>query len=283
MRPTPRLAILLASGFLALGGCILTPGGVQLLELHFGLSETVVSGAESLVHQQLLPAEVVLKKHQVRVSGLLSGSASQPERIDVLVTAEDAGNGKVYDRFRLKVELRPDGGFSATGKWRKNIRPDTLLKVFVTPVGGDLPEGAEVDLCVHMTRSKAALRDLLDCAPGTLLLPPAFELELDSVGFHELFSEPGAFPKDLGPTAGRELVVALRDVTRPDQQCPDEIPWDGCATVDWDDVAGTRNVPPGGGYFDNRIRVTTESGPLDLYLNRELGLSREQDDDFALQ
>lgn len=278
----PAFAAFAIAVALLAGGCVLTPAGLQLLELHFALSEKLVDGEEALVQQQVLPAEVVLKKYSVRVGGRLSGAVELPERIDVLVTAEDVANGKVYDRFRLKIDIEPDGGFSATGRWKKNIRAGTLLSVFLTPVGADL-ENAEVDLCVHTTKDKTLLAQVADCSPGTFSLPPAFELELDSVGFHEIIEVEGGFPKNLGSTSGRELVVALRDVNRPDQTCPEEVPWDGCASVDWDDVDGTRNAPPGGGYFDNRIRVRTENGPLDLYLNRELGLSREQDDDFALQ
>lgn len=205
-----------------------------------------------------------------------------PDRIEVLVTSEDE-NGKVYDRATFDARLRDDGGFVVTRKWKKNVDAETTMSVFVTPIGGDLPKGLDVDLCVRVAKQKNTLSRVADCAPGSFDLPAAFELELDSVGFHELISVEGAFPQDLGATDGRELVVALRDVSRPRQTCPrDDVPWDGCASVDWDDVDGKRNAPPGGGYFENKLVIQTEDGKRELFLNRALGISPEIDDDFEL-
>lgn len=267
---------------LAVAGCVLVAPGIQILELHFELADELAEGVEALVHQQGLPSEVVLKKYFVRVGGRIAGATSLPERVDVLVTAESADDGKIYNRFKLKAKVDGDGGFAATAKWKKNIEPETLLSVFLTPVGADLAGDLGIDLCVHIAKKKSDLGQIADCAPGTFNLPAAYELELDSVGFHEPITVTGVFPADLGDTAGRELVVALRDEGRPNQVCPEEVPWDGCAAVDWDDVDGKRNAPPGGGYFENKVSMTTEDGRLVLFLNRSLTLERELDDDFAL-
>ncbi len=280
--PNSALALLLSIGALAAAGCILTPAGIQLLELHFGLSETLFEGEAALVHQQVIPGEVVLKKYQVRASGWIRGATNLPDRVDVLVTAEGVDDGKIYDRFKLKVKIDADGGFSATGKWKKNIQARTLLSAFLTPVGTDLSGDVDIDVCIQMTKLKGTLNQVADCAPGSFNLIATSDPDLQSPGYHEFITVEGAFPADLGATAGRELVVALRDKNRPGQVCPNEVPWDGCASVDWDDVDGARNAPAGGGYFENKLILSTESGRLVLFMNQALGLERELDDDFAL-
>ncbi len=276
---TSTLATCLPLVLLALAGCVLTPAGIQFLELRFALSRTLAAGEEALVHQQVFPAKVVLKKHHVRVSGRVAGAGGLPERLDLLVTSEDA-DGKVYNRFKLKLDIESDGGFSATGRWKKNIDAATLQSVFVTPIGADLPEDLAVQLCIHTSKQKATLAQAADCSQGVFDLVAANGF--DDPGFHELITISGEFPQGLGATAGRQLVVALRDAGRPDLICEIHHPSSGCATVDWDDFGGRRNTPPGGGYFANRVLLATEDGPLELFLNMDLGLGRELDDDFGL-
>ena len=54
------------------------------------------------------------------------------------------------------------------------------------------------------------------------------------------------------------LVLALRDVSRPDQRCDREHPLSGCATVDWSDF---------GGVCDKRHTVSLGAGVRNFFLS----------------
>lgn len=66
-----------------------------------------------------------------------------------------------------------------------------------------------------------------------------------------------------GPTTGRTIVVAIRDLTHVDRDqdalCPGSHPLDGCATVDY----GAFGIP-----HDNHLVVDGISGPVELHLHK---------------
>ncbi|MCZ6706803.1 MAG: hypothetical protein O7A71_02495 [Chloroflexi bacterium] len=93
-------------------------------------------------------------------------------------------------------------------------------------------------------------------AQGVLTVPAA--TSFDTAGFHERYELALAVPADLGSTLGSRLVLALRDVSRPDQRCDREHPLSGCATVDWSDF---------GGVFDNRLTLSLGAGERDFFLS----------------
>jgi hypothetical protein len=112
------------------------------------------------------------------------------------------------------------------------------------------------------------------------LLSGSFEVpaasSYDDPGFHELFSASAALPDALTATGPLRLVVALRDSSRPDQTCDQEHPISGCATVDWTDAKGRRNVPESG-VFDNSVRLFAAGDPQTYFLTEERGLDVEPD------
>lgn len=95
-------------------------------------------------------------------------------------------------------------------------------------------------------------------------------------GFHEVLAASHTLEADLGTTAGRMLVVELRDTSRPEQTCGSHHPLSGCATVDWSDALGRPKVPAGG-VFDNSVTVELESGPRTFYLSESGALNDEPD------
>ena len=107
-------------------------------------------------------------------------------------------------------------------------------------------------------------------AAGELRVPAA--IDSDEPGFHEVFFVLQRLRPDLAPTAGRRLVVTLRDLTRPGQQCASDEPEDGCVTIDWSaDPAEPRT--PANGLFVNRLRLTLEAGERDYFLSRTMALN----------
>ncbi len=114
----------------------------------------------------------------------------------------------------------------------------------------------------------------------TLLASGVFEVPaaraFGEPGFHEQYRFVHELPTGLEPTAGRVLVLALRDVGRPDQTCDQDHPLSGCVTVDWSDSGSRPKVPPGG-VFDNSIRVELTSGTATFYLSQTDRLADEPD------
>ncbi len=119
-------------------------------------------------------------------------------------------------------------------------------------------------------------------ASEQILAPGEFELAAANAfgepGFHEPFHFTHRLPADLGSTAGLRLVVALRDVTRPEQTCSSQHPLSGCATVDWSDAESRPNVPAGG-VFDNSLTVELRSGERTFFLS-EVGVLADTPDAF---
>lgn len=85
-----------------------------------------------------------------------------------------------------------------------------------------------------------------------------------------------ALPESLGPTAGKRLVIALRDANRPDVMCGTQHPLSGCATVDWSDALSRPNVPDTG-VFDNSIALQLSSGSRRFFLSESLALAAQPD------
>ena len=76
---------------------------------------------------------------------------------------------------------------------------------------------------------------------------------------HEVLTDSQTIPEDIAATAGRRLVLTLRDLGRPEETCDREHPLSGCATVDWSDFDGRPNVPPGC-VFEHRLLLQLASG-----------------------
>ena len=114
-------------------------------------------------------------------------------------------------------------------------------------------------------------------AEGTWELPAADAF--GAAGFHDVLEAAATLPADLGETAGRRLVLALRDVSRPGEVCGSEHPLSGCATVDWSDFEGRPGVPESG-VFENRVSFGTVAGESTLYLS-ETGVLAVEPDGFA--
>lgn len=79
--------------------------------------------------------------------------------------------------------------------------------------------------------------------------------------FNSAITLPHTAPADLGPTAGRLLVLSLRDASQPDQFCDPADPsgglFDGCAVVDWP-FPGRRGI--------NLVELALDSGDRTYHL-----------------
>ncbi len=102
----------------------------------------------------------------------------------------------------------------------------------------------------------SSLSSAIVLAQGVLTVPAA--TSFDTPGFHETYELVLVVPADIGSTLGSRLVLALRDVSRPDQRCDREHPLSGCATVDWSDF---------GGVFDNRLTLSLGAGERNFFLS----------------
>ena len=111
-------------------------------------------------------------------------------------------------------------------------------------------------------------------ASGTLDLPAA--LAFGDPGFHQVLTAQATLPNVAAP-AGAQLVLILRDLTRPNQSCDREHPLSGCATLDWSDSEGRPGVPPGG-VFEQRLTLALAGTPQDLFLSEQLGLESQPND-----
>lgn len=65
---------------------------------------------------------------------------------------------------------------------------------------------------------------------------------------------------------GRTVVLALRNVSRPDQRCTQDHPLGGCVTVDWADDPSRPHVPRSG-VFANTVAIRTAQGTELLHLH----------------
>jgi len=117
----------------------------------------------------------------------------------------------------------------------------------------------------------------IELAGGEFNLPAANAF--GEPGFHTAFTLTARVPDDLGTTAGAQIVVSLRDASRPQQTCNAHHPLSGCATVDWSDFEGRPNVPAGG-VFDNRLTLQLESGERSFFLS-QTGVLADVPDAFS--
>lgn len=145
--------------------------------------------------------------------------------------------------------------------------PFLALVVALLAACGDGDEGGAPQ---RTETQGAGERDVI--AAGVLELPAASSF--GAPGFHEVLMAQPSVPADIGPTAGRRLVLSLRDVGRPDQECSQQHPLSGCATVDWSDSPGRPNVPPDG-VFDNHLALELSTGPLTLFFHEDAELATE--------
>lgn len=164
----------------------------------------------------------------------------------------------------------------ATLALRRTALPSAVLGLALLAAacaGGDnrsaVPTESSTDATVE--RDEPAPSAL---AAGTFRVPAA--ASFGDPGFHEPVLITSVLPEELDSTADRTIVLALRDVTRPQQDCSREHPLSGCATVDWSDHEDRPNVPPGG-VFDNRITLQLASGPLTVFLSESGDLAAAPD------
>lgn len=106
---------------------------------------------------------------------------------------------------------------------------------------------------------------------GSFDLPAA--AAFGDAGFHETLTASTTAVASAGP--GR-LVLALRDLDRPDQTCDQEHPLSGCATVDWSDAEDRPNVPDGG-VFDNHVTLDVAGETTQLFLSESDALTTVPD------
>lgn len=108
-------------------------------------------------------------------------------------------------------------------------------------------------------------------AEGSFELPAA--AAFGDPGFHETLTASTTALADAGP--GR-LVLALRDLDRPDETCDQDHPLSGCATVDWSDAEGRPNVPEGG-VFDNHVSFEVAGETTQRFLSESDALATVPD------
>jgi hypothetical protein len=261
---------------LVAGGCVLTPAGFQAFHLDTALSELIPQDQATTIHRQILSAQVQTRRHFVRVSGRIETGGALPDSIRALAVAENFKTGVVYNRFRMNININPDGTFSKTARFKKNLKADTLQTFSIEPTGANLREGTRIVACVQVAKQRSKLATLATCRTlglqNTLRIPAAGNFQFNDLGFHFRARSSGNLPEILGPTTGRTLVFSLRDAGRPEMTCNDEHPLSGCATVDWDDFDT--------GHFTNKLTVMTSAGPRDYFLTMAMGLADELDDSF---
>jgi plastocyanin len=154
-----------------LAGCILVAGVFQALTLHFELSEPLLAGTPREVHAGFYPQGVSMKNFLVRASGQLSpaGGAALPGSVKVTVVNEDADSGRLTYRYSLTVKVKADGTFDASKKYKRDIAANTLQTVTLQAIGGDVPAGSELTLCVDVAKKKG------EFGPGCATAPSGDE------------------------------------------------------------------------------------------------------------
>ena len=88
----------------------------------------------------------------------------------------------------------------------------------------------------------------------------------------------GTIPVGVGATVGRDLIISLRDATRPEQVCPDDGLGgisEGCLVVDW--PAMIPDPEP----FPNRVTLDSTGPPLTLHLKRNFRLEAQPHPPFG--
>ena len=119
--------------------------------------------------------------------------------------------------------------------------PPTAIPPVVTPPTPTLPPAPS-----PTPRNRQMLAD------GTFDVPASFTF--NEPGFHFPIILTHTVPINLPPTAGKQLIISLRDQSSPTKVCADDTPSAGCATVDWQDDPSRPNVPATG-IFDNSLHL----------------------------
>lgn len=160
---TAVLAALLLTSCLAL-----TRGDVQAFRLFFTLNQTLADGQQVEAHSSVFPAEVKVRRNFVKLFGRFTPApgAALPDRIEIEVTLAALGSQQVYYTFRQEVAIDADGSFSATKRFLRNLKADTLQTVFVRPVGGALARDTKVAFCLEVSKKKVDLSADGTCGPG---------------------------------------------------------------------------------------------------------------------
>lgn len=99
---------------------------------------------------------------------------------------------------------------------------------------------------------------------------------LGEPGFHEPFSATQTIPSRIDPTKGKRLIIALRDLSRPQQKCDSDDPRSGCVTIDWSDDPSRAKLPRNG-VFDNSLTLQFASGAHTFYLTASGALADQPD------
>lgn len=115
--------------------------------------------------------------------------------------------------------------------------------------------------------SSGSMPDLPD-AEGGVIATASFTIPAGTVV--EEFSFTSTLDVVPGLLDGRNIIVAVTDVTHPDRNqddlCPGSHPLDGCATVDYGAFGNTH---------DNRISFEGADGPLSIHLYKDRSLQPE--------
>ncbi len=157
---------LLALASAVTSGCLLLNWGeeFQSLVLHFRLAAGIAEGLETEIHTGFYPQGVGLKKQFVQISGHIDVPAGGDMPNAVMArNSFQSSSGSTYLRLNVKVPVKANGNFSIIKRIKKDIRAESLHVVTIEPLGGELPEGAEITLCVDVSKKKADLKKKEDC------------------------------------------------------------------------------------------------------------------------
>lgn len=150
------------------------------------------------------------------------------------------------------------------------------LSTPATPAASGGEASATPTAPVDTATAERATRD----STAVVIATGAFDLPAASAfgtpGFHEVLrpADPIRVPAGFSSGGPLQLVLSLRDTSRPGQTCSNDHPLSGCATVDWSD-SPTRPKVPSSGVFDNSVTIELKSGPLKLFLS-ESGALQER-------
>jgi plastocyanin len=162
LRFWPALALALG-----LTACIaLAVGDVQAFRLFFTLDENLADGAQVEAYSSVFPADVKVRRDWVKLFGKLTSAGALPDAVEVEVVLADLATQQPYYTFRVTVPVAADGSFSQRKRFLRHIAPDTLQTVFVRPVGGAIPSGTKVALCVEVSKKRTHFSSDASCVPG---------------------------------------------------------------------------------------------------------------------
>lgn len=154
---------------LAAGGCALPRGDeARVFEASWRLSEEIPEGVETSVASWGVPARVKLGNRLLQVSGRLEAGveADLPFEVVVRVAIVNLSTGQVRKSFRVILERSPENGFRKAKKFPKAVASDSLVTVSLEPIGGGLPAGVGIELCLDLVERRDDLEEFGSCAAG---------------------------------------------------------------------------------------------------------------------